>query len=94
LRTLDGLRTDGGTMIAPSHADVRTGTGETVGQAAPESEERVANRTIRAKREEIMAVLALLRAEEEDHLARLRSLMCGSGQDRPVMAKGLRFNRA
>lgn len=45
------------------------------------------------KREEILAVLDLLRAEEEDHLARLRSLMYGLEADRPVVAKWLRSIR-
>jgi rubrerythrin len=46
-----------------------------------------------AEREEILAVLEILRAEEEDHLARLRSLLYGLEADRPVVAKWLRSIR-
>ena len=45
------------------------------------------------QREEILAVLEILRAEEEDHLARLRSLLYGLEADRPVVAKWLRSIR-
>ena len=41
------------------------------------------------EREEILAVLEILRVEEEDHLARLRSLLYGLEADRPVVAKWL-----
>jgi rubrerythrin len=44
-------------------------------------------------REEILALLEMLRAEEEDHLARLRSLLYGLEADRPVVAKWLRSIR-
>lgn len=45
------------------------------------------------EREEILSVLEILRAEEEDHLARLRSLLYGLEADRPVVAKWLRSFR-
>jgi hypothetical protein len=45
------------------------------------------------QREEILAVLEILRVEEEDHLARLRSLLYGLEADRPVVAKWLRSIR-
>ncbi len=45
------------------------------------------------EREEILAVLEMLRAEEEDHLARLRSLLYGLEAERPVVAKWFRSIR-
>lgn len=45
------------------------------------------------EREEVLTVLEILRAEEEDHLARLRSLLYGLEADRPVVAKWLRSIR-
>jgi len=44
-------------------------------------------------REELAVLLDILRAEEEDHLARLRSLYYGLEADRPVVAKWLRSIR-
>jgi rubrerythrin len=44
-------------------------------------------------REELLALLETLRAEEEDHRARLRSLLYGLEADRPVVAKSLRSIR-
>jgi rubrerythrin len=41
-------------------------------------------------REELVALLEVLRAEEEDHLARLRSMLYGLEAGRPVVAKWLR----
>ena len=47
----------------------------------------------RVDRQEILAILEILRAEEEDHLARLRSMLYGLEADRPVVAKWLRSIR-
>ncbi len=58
-----------------------------------ESQQLFATRAEGVEREEIVAVLDLLRAEEEDHLARLRSLLYGLEADRPVVAKWLRSIR-
>ncbi len=44
-------------------------------------------------RGELAALLDMLRAEEEDHLARLRSMLYGLEADRPAMAKWLRSIR-
>ena len=44
-------------------------------------------------REELQALLELLRAEEEDHLTRLRTMLYGLEADRPVVAKWLRSIR-
>jgi len=44
-------------------------------------------------REELLALLETLRAEEEDHLVRLRTLLYGLEADRPVVAKWLRSIR-
>jgi rubrerythrin len=44
-------------------------------------------------REELVALLDMLRTEEEDHLARLRSMQYGLEADRPAMAKWLRSIR-
>jgi len=44
-------------------------------------------------REELQALLEILRAEEEDHLTRLRSMLYGLEADRPVVAKWLRSIR-
>lgn len=41
-------------------------------------------------RKEILAILEILRSEEEGHLARLRSMLYGLEADRPVVAKWLR----
>ncbi len=46
-----------------------------------------------AGREEILALLEMLRAEEEDHLARLQSMLYGLEADRPVVAKWFRSIR-
>ncbi len=44
-------------------------------------------------REEVVALLEMLRGEEEDHLARLRSMLYGLEADRPAMTKWLRSIR-
>ncbi len=44
-------------------------------------------------REELVALLDMLRSEEEDHLARLRSMLYGLEADRPAMTKWLRSIR-
>lgn len=44
-------------------------------------------------REELSSLLEILRTEEEDHLARLRSMLYGLEADRPVVAKWLRSIR-
>jgi rubrerythrin len=44
-------------------------------------------------REELLSLLEMLRAEEEDHLARLHSMVYGLEADRPVIAKWLRSIR-
>jgi rubrerythrin len=44
-------------------------------------------------REELLALLETLRAEEEDHLTRLRTMLYGLEADRPVVAKWLRSIR-
>ncbi|MBI2561461.1 MAG: hypothetical protein HYW08_03455, partial [candidate division NC10 bacterium] len=43
--------------------------------------------------EELLDLLQTLRAEEEDHRTRLRSLLYGLEADRPVVAKWLRSIR-
>lgn len=58
-----------------------------------QSQQLFTNLAQAAEREEILAVLEILRAEEEDHLARLRSLLYGLEADRPVVAKWLRSMR-
>jgi len=58
-----------------------------------ESQQLFADLAEGAEREEILTVLEILRAEEEDHLARLRSLLYGLEADRPVVAKWLRSIR-
>jgi len=66
-------------------------------QSAMAEEER--SQTVFAKladgadREEVVSLLELLRAEEEDHLTRLRTLLYGLEADRPVVAKWLRSIR-
>jgi rubrerythrin len=54
-----------------------------------QSQQLFANLAEAVEREEILAVLEILRVEEEDHLARLRSLLYGLEADRPVVAKWL-----
>jgi rubrerythrin len=44
-------------------------------------------------REELLSLLGILCAEEEDHLNRLRSMLYGLEADRPVVAKWLRSIR-
>jgi rubrerythrin len=44
-------------------------------------------------REELVSLLDMLRSEEEDHLARLRSMLYGLEADRPAMTKWLRSIR-
>ena len=44
-------------------------------------------------REELLSLLVVLRAEEEGHLTRLRSMLYGLEADRPVVAKWLRSIR-
>lgn len=44
-------------------------------------------------REEVVSLLELLRAEEEGHLTRLRTMLYGLEADRPVVAKWLRSIR-
>jgi rubrerythrin len=44
-------------------------------------------------RQEVVALLGILRTEEEDHLTRLRSMLYGLEADRPVVAKWLRSIR-
>lgn len=44
-------------------------------------------------REELLTLLETLRTEEEDHLARLRSMLYGLEADRPVVAKWMRSIR-
>jgi rubrerythrin len=44
-------------------------------------------------REELHSLFETLRAEEEDHLTRLRTMLYGLEADRPVVAKWLRSIR-
>ena len=44
-------------------------------------------------REELLSLFETLRAEEEDHLTRLRTMLYGLEADRPVVAKWLRSIR-
>jgi rubrerythrin len=44
-------------------------------------------------REELLSLLEMLRSEEEEHLARLRSMLYGLEADRPFVAKWLRSIR-
>ncbi len=57
------------------------------------SQQLFADLAASADREEVVAILEILRAEEEDHLARLRSMLYGLEADRPVVAKLLRSIR-
>jgi rubrerythrin len=57
------------------------------------SQQLVAHLAAGVDREEILSLLQMLRTEEEDHLARLRSLLYGLEPERPVVAKWLRSIR-
>ena len=57
------------------------------------SQELFARLAVCGGREEILSLLDMLRAEEEDHLARLRSMLYGLEADRPVVAKWFRSIR-
>jgi rubrerythrin len=57
------------------------------------SQRLFAHLTEGVSREELFSLLEILRAEEEDHLVRLRSMLYGLEADRPVVAKWLRSIR-
>ena len=57
------------------------------------SQQLFAHLTEGVSREELFSLLEVVRAEEEDHLARLRSMLYGLEADRPVVAKWLRSIR-
>lgn len=83
---------DGGTMLAQAWIAVGVRNEERarrdyVSAAAPKSESDMVEGV---DREELVALLEVLRAEEEDHLARLRSMLYGLEAGRPVVAKWLR----
>jgi rubrerythrin len=99
---LDGLADD-----CLAHLDL-TFPAEQLPEPLPQSEEGILRSALAEEREsqqlfadlaegverkEILAVLDLLRVEEEDHLARLRSLLYGLEADRPVVAEWLRSIR-
>ncbi|OGB95833.1 MAG: hypothetical protein A2Z31_07590 [candidate division NC10 bacterium RBG_16_65_8] len=52
------------------------------------SQQLFANLTASVDREGILAILEILRSEEEDHLARLRSMRYGPEADRPGRPSG------
>jgi rubrerythrin len=61
--------------------------------AEEESQHLFARLADGVSREELASLLEVLRAEEEGHLARLRSMLYGLEADRPVVAKWLRSIR-
>ncbi len=63
-----------------------------MGRAAEKSEGGVLL-TPGVTREELLSLLEVLRAEEENHLARLRAMLSGLETDLPVVAKWFRSIR-
>lgn len=61
--------------------------------AEAQSHELLAHLADGVNREELQALLEILREEEADHLSRLRSMLYGMEADRPAVAKWLRSIR-